>query len=286
MSTLNGLVKKFSREVVATSDGEHPKSLPSEWNTISNSDYAFKYKHSQSSMEYLLKVGKLGSKAVVQGIGIGDDKVASFDVAVKEFVSESSLPFTLPPETSELESTSSLQGVFITAGRIGDFSALVKLQLLQKLIPGLQKEGYQESAQAAEERIHAADRREQVTERERQSPQMPQDPQPPPAVPRPLGDPLAAPPRRPYRGPDFEPPGFEDEHGILRPPGGGRTYPGERQPLNIGERDLYPPGLGPHDPLRIGGPRGGFQGGGGMHPTFDDPLFGGPGSGGDGYDPT
>ena len=42
-----------------------------------------------------------------------------------------------------------------------------------------------------------------------------------------------------------------------------------------GERDLYPPGLGPNDPLRIGpmrGPRGG-----GMHPTADDPMFGGGG---------
>ena len=260
---------------------------------MSSSDYAFMYSHSKSSMQYLLKVGKLGSKAVVHGMGVGDDKVASFDIAVREFISESSLPFSVQPSTSESDATNSLQGVFITAGRIGDFSALVKIQLLQKLIPGLQKEGYQESAQAAEERLHAAERRgmdnqthrEDIAERERQPARPPQDPLPPAAMPRPLGDPLAAPPRRPYGGPDFEPPGFEDEHGILRPPSGGRTYPGERQPLNIGERDLYPPGLGPHDPLRIGGPRGGYRGGGGMHPTFDDPMFGGQGDGGGGYDP-
>jgi len=55
-----------------------------------------------------------------------------------------------------------------------------------------------------------------------------------------------------------------------------------RRPLNIGERDLYPQGLGPHDPLRGGG----FgPGGGGMHPTFEDPMFGGRGGGGaGGYD--
>lgn len=65
-----------------------------------------------------------------------------------------------------------------------------------------------------------------------------------------------------------------------RPTRGG--FGGERRPLNIGERDLYPPGLGPHDPLRGGG----FgPGGGGMHPTFDDPMFGGRGGGGaGGYD--
>ena len=235
-----------------------------------------------------MKVGKLGSKAVIHGLGIGDDKVASFDVAVKEFVSESSLPYTAKPDASASENLNSLNGVFITAGRIGDFSALVKIQLLQKLIPGLQKEGYQESAQAASERHHEQGRRregvqtqrEEIAERERQPPHQPQDPFPPAAMPRPLGDPLVDPPRRPYRGPDFEPPGFEDEHGVLRPPGGGA-----RQPLgpSFGERDLYPPGLGPHDPLRVGGPRGG---GGGMHPTFDHPLFGGRGDGSGGYDPT
>lgn len=59
-------------------------------------------------------------------------------------------------------------------------------------------------------------------------------------------------------------------------PGGGG-----RRPLNIGERDLYPPGLGPHDPLRMGpGPPGFGGGGGGMHPTFDDPLFAGRQGGG------
>ena len=58
---------------------------------------------------------------------------------------------------------------------------------------------------------------------------------------------------------------------------------GGRNPLVIGARDLSPPGLGPNDPLRMG-PGGGFQGGGGMHPTFDDPLFGGQG-GARPYDP-
>jgi hypothetical protein len=41
--------------------------------------------------------------------------------------------------------------------------------------------------------------------------------------------------------------------------------------------------LGPHDPLRGGIGPGLGGGGGGMHPTFDDPLFGG--ARGGGYDP-
>merc|ERR1712093_437501 len=66
-------------------------------------------------------------------------------------------------------------------------------------------------------------------------------------------------------------PGFDDEYDLNRP-----------------LRGMAPqfPGPGPHDPLRgsfVGGGQGGF--GGGMHPTFDDPLFGGQGRGGNGRAP-
>jgi hypothetical protein len=58
---------------------------------------------------------------------------------------------------------------------------------------------------------------------------------------------------------------------MQHPPRGPPSGIGGRNPFSIGDRDLYPPGLGPNDPLRMG-----FVGsGGGMHPTFDDPLFAG-----------
>lgn len=109
---------------------------------------------------------------------------------------------------------------------------------------------------------------------------------PPYAQPRLFDDTLAAGPRRrPFPAGDFPPPGFDDEYEMNRPPGfAAGPYGGARRPLNIGERDLYPPGLGPHDPLRMGpgggGLDGGNYGGGGMHPTFDDPMFGGGGAAG------
>jgi len=106
------------------------------------------------------------------------------------------------------------------------------------------------------------------------------DPLPQPARPYPFDDPLAVPPpRRPI--PDFPPSDFEDEYDINRPLGGG--YLPRGSPFNIGHDDLHPPGLGPNDPFReIIRPRGG---GGGMHPTFDDPLFGGRGGQGGSYNP-
>lgn len=227
-------------------------------------------------MQYLLKVGRLGHNAVVYALAIGDDKTTTFDLPVKDYISESSLPFSKTAETST--TSTALGNVFISPARLTDLIGLFKINVIQKLAPGLQKEGYEASSQES--------RREE--ERQRQPEAPPQhdplrdDRLPQPARPYPFDDPLAAGPRRPVPAGDFPPPGFEDEYEINRPP---RGYPPGFMggpPRGIGDRDLYPPGLGPHDPLRGSfGPGGG--GGGGMHPTLDDPLFGG--GGGAGYDP-
>ena len=266
-------------KIEASSDPNDAQALPKEWNASSSSDYAFRYAHSQSSLEYLIKISRLGSKAVINGLGIGDEKVHTLDLPVKDFVSESSFPYTLPKGSGEIEAALSLRQLFISAGRLTDAGSLLRIQITQKLAPGLQKEGYEESAHAASQ--HTQPR--QQGDPRAPGPENPQgdtpirdplrdDRLPPDAQPRPFNDPLAAEPRRPFPAGDFPPPGFEDEYDITRPPGRGGMG-AIRRPLNIGERDLYPPGLGPHDPLRDGG--FGPGGGGGMHPTFDDPLFGG-----------
>lgn len=261
-----------------TSETPDTQPLPRDWNASTTSDYAFRYAHSQSSLEYLVKVSRLGSKAVVNGLGMGDDKVHSIDILIKDFVSESSFPYTIPSE-SDNETALSLRKCFISAGRLTDTGSLLKLHIIQKLAPGLRKEGYEESAHAAS---HNTNQHDQDQGRGLPYPSRGEDPAhdplrddrlPPYAQPRPFQDPLLGQPRRPFPAGDFPPPGFEDEYEMNRP--GGREGIGGR-PLNIGERDLYPPGLGPHDPLRGGGlaPSGG-GGGGGMHPTFDDPMFDG-----------
>jgi hypothetical protein len=158
-------------------------------------------------------------------------------------------------------------------------------------MPNLHKEGYEEAANASSSAAEAArDAREDAHARRNPDPDR-RDPLrdnflPQPARPYPFDDPLAAPPRRPAG--DFPPPDFEDEYEVNRPP---RGFGGLRgSPLNIGHDDLNPPGLGPNDPLRgsfVGGglPRPGGMGGG-MYPTFDDPLFGGRGGqGGGAYGP-
>ncbi|KAJ5674417.1 uncharacterized protein N7477_004351 [Penicillium maclennaniae] len=242
-------------------------TLPAEWNA--NDTFAFRYAHAQSSMQYLLKVSRLGNNAVVFALALGDDRTSSFDLPTKDYISGSSLP--LQP-TDKL--TDALREVFISPARLSDLIGLFKINVIQKLAPGLHKEGYEDPARAPREQAETSRLRDRLRD----------DSPPQPARPYPFDDPLAAAPRRPDPPGDFAPPGFEDEYEINRPPRGYPPgFPGGRSPYNIGDRDLYPAGLGPDDPLRgTMGP--GFRGGGGMHPTFDDPLFGGSGGVG-GYDP-
>lgn len=230
-------------------------------------------------MEYLVKVTRLGSKAIIYGLGVGDDRTASFEIKVQDYTSEGSIQ-----DMNNEDVKTKLKNILISTGRISDLTQKFKTEVIQKLAPGIQKEGYEESTSTTRE---SRSTREQPSRPEAPPTHDPlRDDQPQPARPHPFNDPLALPPRRSGPIPDFAPPGFEDEYEMNRPPGRGGIFPGGGQPFgNIGERDLYPPGLGPNDPLRMGpgGIRGG--GGGGMHPTFDDPLFGGQGGNNGRYDP-
>ncbi len=233
-------------------------------------------------MEYLVKISRLAGKAVVYALAIGDDKTTHFDVTTKDYLSESTLPLTIPEGISTEDAAKRLQDLFISEGRLNDLGALLKISVIQKLAPGLQKQGYEENS-AEGDRTSAANQQAPRGREPPNSRQPPTDPEP--ARPYPFNDPLAA---RPQPGrPLPEPiPGFEDEYEVNRPARGGLRD--DRYPAGIGHDDLYPQGLGPNDPLRphLGGglPRPGGGMGGGMHPTFDDPLFRGQGGLG-GYDP-
>jgi hypothetical protein len=232
-------------------------------------------------MEYIVKVNRLGGKALVFASATGDEKTATFEVVVKDYISESSLPVTFAEGTQTEDKAKQIRDAFISEGRLNDFGSLLKISIIQKLAPGLQKEGYEESRSATQN-----DQDRPQRQGEPANPRRPPEGDPEPARPYPLNDPLRMPPRGPHR-PFPEPiPGFDDEYDINRPRGGlrdGRPY------VPIGHDDLYPPGLGPHDPLRphLGGglQRPGGMGSGGMHPSLDDPMFGGPGGQGGGYDP-
>ena len=268
----------------ASSDREEPQELPSEWNANPGS-YAFRYKHAQSSMEYLLKVNRMGSNTVIMGMGLGDDKTTSFDLKYQEFVSDGNLPATPRKEgATDDEIERSIQDIFISIGRLSDLGSLLRVGIIQKLAPSLQKPGYEETTESQSSETRQTNDDHNTNNPNANRPQrdpLRDDRNPDPARPYPLADPLAH-PRRPMPEPM---PGFEDEFETQRPARGG--LPGAGFP-RIGDRDLYPQGLGPNDPFRggVGPGYGGGMGGGGMHPTFDDPMFPGQGPrGGGGYDP-
>ncbi|KAL1868215.1 hypothetical protein VTK73DRAFT_3808 [Phialemonium thermophilum] len=266
--------------------------LPPNWNQGLNS-HCFVYAHTQSSMQFVIRVDRLGGKAEIRGLAVGHERIVRVEIAPRDYVSSSALPLRIPRADNGSEDRSDLQErlkkVFISEERMNDLANLLKINIIQKLIPSLQKEGYEETP----ERGGVPAGGEVGDSSQPPRPEQPRLPQPElPRPPYPAIDPLADVPRRPVPAGDFPPPGFEDEYEINRPPRGplhpggggmpgvGEPFGGGRNPYNIGERDLYPPGLAPHDPLRgsfvPGGPGGADRGTGGMHPTFDDPLFGGP----------
>lgn len=248
--------------------------LPKDWNAHNNT-YSFRYTHQQTSLEYLLKINRLGNNAVIMGLA-GEDKATSFDVPVNEFISSSAMPFQVQPDQSN-----SLREIFLSPNRLEDLISLFKIHVIQK---------FTISSQQKEEEVgEDSRRRDQQYQRDQQPEGPPQrdplreDQAPRPARPYPFDDPLAAAPRRPAPVGDFAPPGFEDEYEMNQPARGLAPYGGGNLPRS-GDRDLYPQGLGPYDPLRgTFGP--GASGGGGMHPTPDDPMFGGSGGAQRGYDP-
>ena len=157
-----------------------------------------------------------------------------------------------------------LRDIFLSTDRMADLSSIFRINVIQQLAPDIYKDSYLDQNTTN----HGFESRDGPYRPHRDTAS---DLRPEAFRPFPLGDDPSALPRQPVPHGDFPPPVFEDEHEMNKRPQRLPAQNPERRPLNIGERDLYPPGMGPHDPLAIrpgGGP------GGGMHPTLDDPLFG------------
>lgn len=265
--------------------------LPPQWNNGFGS-LSFVYAHKQSSMRFIFRVDRMGAKVEIRGLAVGDENIHRFERTVRDVIRSDALPIRIPMNGEEEDRSGledKLKSVFVSQQAITDILEDLKVKIIQKLIPKLQKDGYIETAEA--EATATSERRAQ----EARNPNRPfrgDQPQSQIPPPNPYPHPDYARPRPGAPSGEFMPPGFEDPYDINRPPGygSGLRMPG-RSPLNIGHDDLNPPGLGPHDPLRGSFTGGGLPrpgGGSGMHPTFDDPLFqggGGFGPGQGGYDP-
>ncbi|KAK4448032.1 PI31 proteasome regulator N-terminal-domain-containing protein [Podospora aff. communis PSN243] len=277
--------------------------LPPAWNASINSRN-FVYSHTQSSMKFIIRLDRLGRKAEIRGLATGDDRIARFEITPDDYISKSNLPLRIPFTTQDDGATvedrgealaSKLTSLFTHQASISDLAKAFKTSVIQKLAPSIFKEGYEEENpddRAARQDAESSARSGARPPNPPYHPELPEParpgayPQPPGGFPVPAGVPTPA--------GDFPPPGFDDEYEINRPPRGAPFNPnpimgGVHNPYGIGGSDLYPAGLGPDDPLRssfVPGRMPGPGGSGGMHPTFDDPLFQGPrGQGVPNFDP-
>ncbi|GAA5847014.1 hypothetical protein JCM3766R1_005898 [Sporobolomyces carnicolor] len=116
---------------------ENSSELPSDWLTANG----FKYRHDQSSLEFLVSVVDLGDKLLIVGNAIDNARSSSFEILKTDYFSSSTTPTSSSPlSPQELSETRP----FSTSNRFKDFIVLYRLNVLQKLVPGLSKDGYSE----------------------------------------------------------------------------------------------------------------------------------------------
>ncbi|GAA5987300.1 hypothetical protein JCM5350_008139 [Sporobolomyces pararoseus] len=232
---------------------EDKNELPQDWEKNSNSNNGFKYKHDQSSLEFIISVVDLGDKLLIVGNAVNNARSSSFEILKTDYFSPTSLPSTSEPlSLDDLSSTNP----FSTEKRLEDLIYLYRLNVLQKLVPGLSKTGYSElpdstsTSTTSTSSGRLAGTRDYLPDR---------------------GGPLGV-----Y--PDRSQPRGENEDDPLRIPGsGGRGRGGGRAIGEIGRNDLEPlgglTGTFGGGPGGIQGLPGSSEGGGGMFMGPDHPLF-------------
>ncbi|KAG9288725.1 hypothetical protein G9A89_004344 [Geosiphon pyriformis] len=217
--------------------------LPPDWNANGPDSYSFRYKHPQSALTFLIKSMRLSNKFLIHGMGIEDNKTFSLEVITNDYTSPSFFPYTGQGGSEPLINA------FISQSRVKDLISLYKLNIIQNLIPNLNKPGYEETATTATTSTQPRASRPEAN----------------------INNPLRIPTRQP-------PPIFND-------PFGGYEQPSFENPFSIGREDLDPLGSNPiMGPPRFGGggiqPLRGPSRGGGMYVGPDHPIFGPRGSGG------
>ncbi|KAF9263530.1 hypothetical protein L218DRAFT_959072 [Marasmius fiardii PR-910] len=253
-------------------------TLPIGWNKDGPGNYTFRYKHDQSSLEFLVKISNMGSRLLFNTIATGSDKVASLDISTNDFTSPASFPHDVGEAGAQ-----PLVHCFISSARVNDFVSQYKLKIIQKLVPGLRKDGYAEETEIERPSQSATQTQQSNDSRNRDArPQVPQFPRYDPYEEFPGRSPSHLPPRNPLQigrrdldpppGGSFQPPPlFPSDHddgmivGPNHPIFGGRSQQsGARGPWG-GDGFLPPMGAPPGARFDPVGPNiGPFPGNGGL----------------------
>ncbi|KAF4986504.1 hypothetical protein FGRMN_10816, partial [Fusarium graminum] len=167
---------------IAECDSLAPR-LPSQWNSGFGS-YSFFYSHKQSAMSFSIRVDRMGKKVEVRGLAVGDDNIRRFERSVSEVVDTKKLPIRITIRNNQEDRSDlveKLRNVFLSEQAVVDILHDLKVNIVQKLVPKLQSDGYVETAEA-ESNAHS-ERRAQ----EAQNPNRPfrGNPDPYPSIPQP-----------------------------------------------------------------------------------------------------
>ncbi|KAI0306971.1 PI31 proteasome regulator N-terminal-domain-containing protein [Multifurca ochricompacta] len=245
--------------------------LPESWNIHGPWNYTLRYRHEQSSLEFIVKIVKLGGRTLINAIALESDKAASLDISTNDFTSPSFFPY----DAKAMNPPPLIYG-FISSNRVTDFISQLKLKIIQSLMPGLHKEGYSEGSDSPQS--SSSSRRDPVVN----NPARPQ-PLPPPYAPvRPFDEPSHIPFNNPLEigRRDLDPLGVNPLGGfgppryfLIRARRRG-DFPSGRGPWG-GDGFLPPMGAPPgarFDPVGPS-PRGGLPGGGNFRGPDNDEFM-------------
>ena len=95
--------------------------LPTRWNSGLNS-HGFVYSHIQSSMQFVVKVDRLGGKTEIRGLAVGDERIVRTEISARDYISTAALPLRIARADDGSEDRSDLEDrlrkVFISDERI------------------------------------------------------------------------------------------------------------------------------------------------------------------------
>ncbi|RXK40086.1 hypothetical protein M231_02543 [Tremella mesenterica] len=245
------------------------------WNARGEDAYTFEYRHAQSAMTFRVRVGRMGARVQIDATA-EDGAPYSLSFVLGSIVTPPAFPIPSTATSSGSSSSSSSPEApakslgFASIASVKDFIDKYKKDVIARILPGLQKDGYSDTTTSGSN--------------PRNPPAQTQPSRDPlPANPSPLLDPLY-PNRIPYQpnNPasvgrrDLDPLSSMQPPGMFNPSGdGGGMYVDFNHPLFDGRRrgldpDLVGPGglMQPPgarwDPVGPGmGPQGGFPGPGG-----------------------
>lgn len=120
--------------------------LDDDWIDKEGSNFKFKYRHDQSSLEFVVSIQDLAPSprllvAAAAHANDADARSSTLDISIRDYFS----PSAFPCKVSDLSD----QNPFAATHRFKDLVALYRINIVQKLLPGLNKSGYHELVENA-----------------------------------------------------------------------------------------------------------------------------------------